>query len=129
MTKRANSYIPPVDLSRLKRIASETKEGLPEVVDYYVQVTKGQLQKLDRAVHLRSGTEVKTLAHSCIGASTLLGMRAIVIPLRQLEEIAVKKQWKGAATALAEARKELEGMQSFLKMSEEGKEDAQSTDR
>ena len=142
MTKREKSYAAPdrfaasraadaspVDLICLKRIASEANERVAELVDYYLQVTRGQLKKIDRAVRRRSGAEVKSLAHSCIGASTLLGMRAIVIPLRRLESLGIHGEWDRAREATAEAWRELELMKSFIKSAADGEANAQSTRR
>src|SRR5205807_2300715 len=94
------SHPAPVDLRCLERIAGGDGENLQELADSYLRTAREQLARLDRAVHLRQAKDVKELAHSCIGCSALLGMRAIVPPLRRLERMGMKRQGSSAEDAL-----------------------------
>ena len=137
MTRRANSSAlssrrgktnsnrqAPIDFSRLKRMAAEATEDLEELVGFYLKTTRDQLNELERAVRLQSAVEVKALAHNCIGASNLLGMQAMVLPLQQLEQLAAECDWNQAANALAYAWKALDNIQSFLKTRDGRRENA-----
>ncbi len=113
----------PVDVRCLTRIVAGEKQAAQALIDFYRHTTTEQLEKLEHAVHSQSAEEVETLAHSCAGSSSLLGMTAIVPPLRRLEQMGIERQWVQAGDVLAQAWTELEHMMSFLGTSKNGGSD------
>src|SRR6267378_1916088 len=119
---------PPVDMVCLKRLGAGKSQEVQKLVEFYLQTSTEQLEKLQHAVLSHAAEDVETLAHQCMGASSLMGMTAIVPSFRRLEEMGIKRQLIHAGDALAQARKELERMKSYLDAREKGAGYAQSAD-
>jgi HPt (histidine-containing phosphotransfer) domain-containing protein len=99
----AETRLPPVDLNCLERTTAGDSQHIQELAETYLQTTADQLKQIQRALSSNTAIEVKILAHSCMGASALLGMTAIMPPLRRLEEMANQRELTRAPDALAQA--------------------------
>ena len=114
MNAAAPASSSPVDVRCLIRIVAGEKQAMQTLVNFYRHTTTEQLEKLERAVRSQSPKDVKNLAHSCMGSSSLLGMTAIVPPLRRLEQAGKERHWVQAGDLLDQAWRALEHMMSFL---------------
>jgi HPt (histidine-containing phosphotransfer) domain-containing protein len=123
MTESA-TLLPPVDLECLRRMTSVNSSDFQELVERYLQTTTEYLEKLDRALRAQRAADLEKLAHQCLGASALLGMTAIEPPLRRLEEMGNKREWRHAGDALAQAWNALARIKSYLDACPKGTADA-----
>ena len=78
----------PVDLTRLLNLVDYNAEAFKELTEMYTNKTTDQLGKLKAAIAAGEVEEVKSLAHSCIGSSSMCGMKEIAWTFRKLEEAA-----------------------------------------
>jgi len=76
---------PAVDMSRLEEFSEGNAENLRELVSLYLKQTGDQIGQLKAAVAENHAANVKSIAHSCAGASATCGMKRIVPLLRELE--------------------------------------------
>jgi HPt (histidine-containing phosphotransfer) domain-containing protein len=110
---RTKQHPSPVDAACVERIAGEWNSHLYELVNSYLRTAAEHLEKLSVAVRAQRADDVKHVAHSCLGCSSLLGMRAIIPPLRVLEEMGTKRRLTHAVKVLAQARRALSYIEAY----------------
>jgi PAS domain S-box-containing protein len=104
----------PVDMARLKDLASEDEGELRELVAYYFKQSEAMLAELDQAVASGTVVRVREIAHKLAGSSATCGMAAIVPPLRRMEAESKAGSLAGSPAALREARESHVRMRAFL---------------
>jgi HPt (histidine-containing phosphotransfer) domain-containing protein len=77
----------PVDLVRLLEITGQKPEMFRSLAHDYLAQADEILTSMAQAIQRRSAGELHQLAHKLRGSSSTCGMRAIVDPLAQLEQI------------------------------------------
>jgi len=105
---------PVVDTERLQEISEGDPERLRELTGLYLVQADEIMKDLDAAITAGSAPEIKRLAHKLVGASATCGMRALVIPLRELELRGQAGQLLGIEQVFIRARQELERVRGFL---------------
>jgi CheY-like chemotaxis protein len=104
----------PVDFGRLNDFTSGDPAALRELVTLYFDQTTEQMGKLKSAITAKDITEVRRIAHSCVGSSSACGMSAVVPSLRTMEIQAHEGTMVNAMPLFEEAEKQLERMREFL---------------
>jgi CheY-like chemotaxis protein/nitrogen-specific signal transduction histidine kinase len=104
----------PVDMERLLDFTDGDPENLRELVTLYLTQTAAQLKQLEAAVQTGASQDVRSLAHSCAGASATCGMRRLVPLLRDLERQGVEGSLAGADRVCKDAIKEFAAIRHFL---------------
>ena len=105
---------PPVDMERLMYFTDGNVNNLRDIVDIYVQQTEKQFLQLTDAIARRAAAEVRSVAHSCVGASATCGMVAVVAPMRRLEQLGYEGKLDEASEALPVARAAFERVRGFF---------------
>jgi HPt (histidine-containing phosphotransfer) domain-containing protein len=106
--------IVPVDMARLSEFSGDMEDGFRELVDLYLTQTTQQLEQLRVAVDGGNADRVKSLAHSCAGASSTCGMVGIVPLLRQLEELGGENNLADAPQIYISVTAEFDRIRTFL---------------
>ena len=96
------------------RITGGSRERVDEFVNLFLQTSTNQLVQLTRAVDRSSFQEMRSMAHSCIGASKLIGANAMIPPMEALERLGASHSTEGAQDQLTRAWKELERIRSYF---------------
>ncbi|MBI3875375.1 MAG: response regulator, partial [Verrucomicrobia bacterium] len=104
----------PVDIERLTDLAGGGEEEVRGLVDLYLNQTTGQLDSIREAIETGKASEVRRIAHSCVGASATCGMQTLVAPLRELEAMGDRGQLQGAMRAWQQAAHEFDRVKQFL---------------
>jgi signal transduction histidine kinase/DNA-binding response OmpR family regulator/HPt (histidine-containing phosphotransfer) domain-containing protein len=85
--KPAEISLPAVDLATLDDITDNNAEIRREVVEIYLVQTVTNLFEIEQAISTNDADKLYEAAHKTVGGSALCGMRAIVEPLRKLEQL------------------------------------------
>ena len=104
----------PVDLARLTEFSGDMDDGFRELVDLYLTQTTQQLEQLRVAVDGGNAERVRSLAHSCAGASSTCGMVVIVPLLRQLEQLGAENNLADAPQIFLSVTAEFDRIRTFL---------------
>jgi CheY-like chemotaxis protein len=105
---------PPVDMARLADFTDGSQENLRELVTLYLDQTSRQIEQLEAAVRAGKTQEVRSLAHSCAGASATCGMVKLAPLLRELERQGYEDKLTNALELCEQVKKEFECVRSFL---------------
>jgi len=76
-----------IDLAQLAEAAGDSTAVLSELVELYLRQAHEIVQGLERAIQSSAARDVEHLAHRFAGASAACGIRALVGPLRGLEQL------------------------------------------
>jgi signal transduction histidine kinase/ActR/RegA family two-component response regulator/HPt (histidine-containing phosphotransfer) domain-containing protein len=109
----ANGEESPVEMDRLLDLGGDP-ESLRELVKLYFTQTTGQLAQLETAMRANQPEVVRSVAHSCAGASATLGMKRMVPLLRELEREGKAGQLTNGEQLCADAMREFKRIQDFL---------------
>ena len=101
-------------MARLSEFSGDMEDGFRELVDLYLTQTTQQLEQLRVAVDGGNADRVKSLAHSCAGASSTCGMVGIVPLLRQLEELGGENNLADAPQIYISVTAEFDRIRTFL---------------
>jgi len=104
----------PVDMERMVNMSEGTEEGLRELVALYLEQTSEQFVQLEAAISKSDAESVRSLAHSCVGASATCGMNGIVPLLRELERQGHAGTLTNAAQVYEQAAREFTRIKEFL---------------
>ena len=104
----------PVDLARLRELTDGTEAGLGELVDFFLEQTTLQIEQLVGAVRDGQADRVRSIAHSCAGASATCGVRELVPLLRALEQLGLEQKLASADAACAAVMSEFARVRVFL---------------
>lgn len=103
-----------VDMDRLNELSGGGEDDLRDLVDLYLKQTSEQIEKLHEAIQTGTATEVRRIAHSCVGASATCGMQTLVAPLRELEHMGEAGQLADARRPMDVVAREFERIRQFL---------------
>jgi signal transduction histidine kinase/DNA-binding response OmpR family regulator len=103
-----------IDMAVLQKSADGDPVFMREMLDLYLSEGSRQIAALRTAVHASALSDVEKLAHSLVGSSMTFGMRTMVSPLRQLEEMARKGQLRDGERCLDTVAEQFEHIQTFL---------------
>jgi len=117
MAPKTSASPPPVDMNRLADLSEGDRRQMKGLVDLYIRTMSDQMKKLQAAVAASQPDEVKRLAHSCAGASAMIGMNAVIGPFRELEPWPARGDLSRAQRLLGEARQTYDEIKAFLKTS------------
>jgi len=104
----------PVQMERLMDFSDGKPEILQELIDLYINQTRGQLVQIETAVQTDNISEVRRLAHSCAGASATCGMNRIVPLLRELERQGEEGKLVNARELSRQINEEFKCIRAFL---------------
>lgn len=110
----------PVDVLQLAQTVSADDPDFDKITQAYLEDTAKQLERLEEAVRRQSAGQVKDLAHYALGASLVLGMKAIAEPLRRLERMGILEEMSFAPDTLQEAKQKLEQIRQFMRQIKRG---------
>jgi len=105
---------PPVDMDRLNEVSMNNPEKLQRFVNTYLNQAHEISRSLDQAVHNGAAKDIRQLAHKLCGASSSLGMVAVVPLLSQLEQMGESGQLAGSVEAYTEFTAKLELVRQFF---------------
>jgi PAS domain S-box-containing protein len=94
---------PLLDIEWLKEMSETGTDGLDELIDLYLTQAKEIMADLCTAIAAGRAEDVKQLAHKLAGSSAVCGVKAIVTPLRALEQKGKEGRLSGAEQLLAQA--------------------------
>ena len=100
----AASNVSAVDVSVLDEITDNDAVMRREVLEMYLAQTVTQLSEIERAITTNDADGLYKLAHKTVGGSTICGMRAIVEPLRRLEQLGREGKTEEAYPFYAQAQ-------------------------
>jgi two-component system sensor histidine kinase/response regulator len=104
-----------VDVNRFLKVSSNRAKQMRELANLYLAQAADLLRGLDLALQEGSAQEVEELAHKLAGSSASCGMAAILPALRALERVAQEGELAGAKELYAEAVRQFDRIESFLK--------------
>jgi PAS domain S-box-containing protein len=99
---------PLLDVELLKEMSEADPDGLGELVDLYLTQAKEIMPDLRTAIAAGAAEDVKHLAHKLAGSSAVCGLKAIVTPLRALEQQGKEGRLSGADQLFTQAGLRLE---------------------
>jgi HPt (histidine-containing phosphotransfer) domain-containing protein len=97
-----------LDIELLNEMSETGAHGLGELMDLYLTQAKEIMADLRTAIAAGRAEDVKQLAHKLAGSSAVCGVKAIVPPLRALEQQGKEGRLSGAGQLLAQAGLRLE---------------------
>jgi HPt (histidine-containing phosphotransfer) domain-containing protein len=103
-----------VDLERLRDVADGEPRQMQKLVELYLRTAGGQMRQLRAAVAEQRPADVQHMAHSCAGSSAMIGMRAVIPPLRALEEAAAHGDLSDAPRMLEQTDRAYSQIQHYL---------------
>jgi PAS domain S-box-containing protein len=119
VVKEANPRAEPiVDLKRLEDMADHDPAALRELVHFYLEQTRGQLNILKAAIETKDPKKIASLAHSIVGSSATCGMKRIILPLRELEAAARVGTMSNIELLFIRVRAEFFSIETFFKTRE-----------
>jgi len=104
-----------VDLPRLMDCVDNDLKELRLLLEQYLPETVAHLKNIEESINRGAVEEMSRRAHRCGGSSATVGMRAIAVPLRAIEQIGLEQTVTGAKLHLQEAWKQLNLICDFLK--------------
>jgi HPt (histidine-containing phosphotransfer) domain-containing protein len=105
---------PPVDMDRLHDLSDNDPGGLRDLVELFIKQTTGQLEQLAAAIRQGDAKSVRSVAHSCAGASATCGMNQFVPMLRQMEKQGMEGKLDNLDQQLLAASQEFARIRDFL---------------
>ena len=104
----------PVDLERLAEVSNGNPEKTQRLLNTFL-LQAGEIgQGLAIAIRIANARDVRLLAHKFVGASSSLGMVAVVPALSQLEQMGDAGTLEGANAAYEEFARQLERVKQFI---------------
>jgi two-component system, sensor histidine kinase and response regulator len=104
----------PVDLERFTEVTRNNPEKTQRMLKTFLSQSVEISEGLTLAIQSGNAREVRLLAHKFVGASSSLGMVAIVPALSQLEQMGDSGTIDGAAEVYAEFLRQLERVRQFI---------------
>lgn len=105
---------PPVDMVWLKECTDDDADAMKAMVDLYLTRTTAQLTELDAAIAADSASDVRRIAHACVGSSGTCGMTGMAQIFKRLEKMGGSGKLVDAAPIASEARAEFERVKVFV---------------
>jgi signal transduction histidine kinase/DNA-binding response OmpR family regulator/HPt (histidine-containing phosphotransfer) domain-containing protein len=104
----------PVDLERLTEVTRGNPEKIQRLLMSFLTQAEEIAQGLLIAIQSGNARDVRLLAHKFVGASSSLGMVAVLPALSQLEQIGEGGVLEGANEVYAEFMSQLERVRQFI---------------
>jgi CheY-like chemotaxis protein/HPt (histidine-containing phosphotransfer) domain-containing protein len=104
----------PVDMERLMEVTANNPEKTHRLLTTFLKQAAEIGEGLNIAIQSGSSRDVRLLAHKFNGASSSLGMVAVVPALSQLEQLGEDGEVAGMAEAYAEFLNQLERVRQFI---------------
>jgi signal transduction histidine kinase/chemotaxis response regulator CheB/HPt (histidine-containing phosphotransfer) domain-containing protein len=104
----------PVDLERFTDVTRNNPEKTQRMLKTFLTQSAEISEGLTLAIQSGNAKEVRMLAHKFVGASSSIGMVAIVPALSQLEQMGDSGKIDGAAEVFAEFLRQLERVRQFI---------------
>ncbi len=105
----------PVDVELLLEVGGGNGPGVQELVEFYLLKATAGIEKLKQSLTVSDFQSIERAAHSLKGASATCGMRAVVPPLRDLEELSRAGQRDEIAQMLCNIEQEFDRIKLFLR--------------
>jgi HPt (histidine-containing phosphotransfer) domain-containing protein len=109
-----NSSESLLDRELLDETAGTDVEGLHELIDMYLAQADDMLAHLRTAISSGAAADIDALAHKLAGSSAVCGVKAMVGPLRALEQRGREKRLAGADELLDRTVDQLETCRNLL---------------
>jgi HPt (histidine-containing phosphotransfer) domain-containing protein len=103
-----------LDVELLDEDAQINLDGLRELIDIYLKAADEILKDLRAATEVGAADDVQRLAHKLAGSSAVCGVKAMIQPLRALEQRGRKGQLSDADQLLAQTVQRLEMCRRLL---------------
>jgi HPt (histidine-containing phosphotransfer) domain-containing protein len=97
-----------LDVELLKESAEMGSDSMQELIEMYLTQAKEIMADMRTAIAAGAAEDVKQLAHKLAGSSAVCGVKAIVLPLRALEQQGKEGRLSEADQLLAQANLRLE---------------------
>jgi signal transduction histidine kinase/chemotaxis response regulator CheB/HPt (histidine-containing phosphotransfer) domain-containing protein len=104
----------PVDLERFNEVTGGKPEKMERLLKTFLTQATEISQGLNLAIQSGNARDVRLLAHKFVGASSSLGMVAIVPALSQMEQMGDGGMLEGATDVYAEFMRQLERVRQFI---------------
>jgi len=104
----------PVDLERLNEVTAGKPEKTQRMLTTFLKQSGETSEGLSLAIQSGNARDVRLLAHKFVGASSSLGMVAIVPALSQLEQMGDAGNLDGAPAVYKEFVEQLERVRQFV---------------
>jgi CheY-like chemotaxis protein/HPt (histidine-containing phosphotransfer) domain-containing protein len=105
---------PPMDLERFGDVTGGKAEKIERLLTKFLTQATEISEGLAMAIQNGSAPDVRMLAHKFVGASSSLGMVAIVPALSQLEQMGDSGKLEGVTGVYAEFTSQLERVRQFI---------------
>jgi CheY-like chemotaxis protein/HPt (histidine-containing phosphotransfer) domain-containing protein len=105
---------PPVDLERFAEVTGGNPEKIQRLLKTFLTQADEISQGLSIAIESGNARDVRLLAHKFVGASSSLGMVAVVPSLSELEQMGEGGELEGVAEVYAEFTSQLERVRQFI---------------
>ena len=103
-----------VNLEALRDIGNGEKQQIRELCQLYIRDTAEHLEHIKTDLERGNFLRIKRIAHGLAGASSMLGMVAILPPLRRLENLDPEADQRIVAPILEDAVRAFAQIRSFL---------------
>ncbi len=113
-TTMTASTEPPVDLERLTEVTNGKAEKAHRMLTTFLTQSGEISQGLGLAIQSGNARDVRLLAHKLVGASSSLGLVAVVPALSQLEQMGDAGSLEGAVEVCHEFNVQLERVRQFI---------------
>jgi len=104
-----------VDPRQWKQTVAFSGNTIEQLMTFYMEDTTAQLKALRQAIQEKAAQKVRDIAHSALGASTMLGMTAVAESLQQLENMGASKKLAGAPSVVKQAEEDLQRTFDYLR--------------
>jgi HPt (histidine-containing phosphotransfer) domain-containing protein len=98
----------PLDRELLDESAEYGLDDLQELIELYFDQADEIMGQLQTAVQTGAAKDIDQLAHKLAGSSAVVGVKAVIQPLRTLEKQGHEGQLAGSEQLLADATERLE---------------------
>jgi signal transduction histidine kinase/HPt (histidine-containing phosphotransfer) domain-containing protein len=105
---------PLVDLERFTEMAGTDPAGVRDLVQLYLDQTRGQLDSLRAAAQTGSARDLERIAHKAAGASATCGISVLVPLLREIEEMGHRGEIGAASGQVDQVEVGFERVRQFL---------------
>ena len=117
----------PVDLERLTEVSNGKPEKMQRHLNTFLTQASEISQGLSIAIRIGNPRDVRLLAHKFVGASSSLGMVAIVPTLSQLEQMGDAGNLEGVNEVYQEFMRQLERVRQFIEEYQKSRAPAPAT--
>jgi len=103
-----------VDMAYLRDVSNDDPREMQKLSQLYVRTMNAQLKKLERAIADHQCKNVEQIAHGAAGSSAVIGMKAVVPSLKEMENLGATGDLRRGADVLSDIRHAFSDICHFL---------------